>query len=95
MLFCLGMVTAASGMYIKARHYAELAPPTASSDAKRGRQLCDLCSKQKVVIQCRVHQLQLCGDCVEDHYDFRSCAYVPSVRQVGTKARAYSQTAGA
>ncbi|MGA2003041.1 MAG: hypothetical protein ABSG70_06660 [Terriglobales bacterium] len=93
MLFCLGMVLASSGMYVKARHLAVLTPP--SSDIKRGRKLCDVCSKQKAVIQCRVHQLQICGDCLEDHYDFRSCAYAPTVRQVGAKTRTYAQSSGA
>jgi hypothetical protein len=42
-----------------------------------------------------VHQLHLCADCLGKHYDFRSCAYVPSTRRgVTAKAHgaAYSQT---
>ena len=95
MLFSLGMVVAASGMYVKARYWAEVAPAATSSDGKRGRKICDACGKQKSAIQCRVHELQLCPDCLEEHYDFRSCAYAPIVRQVATKVRARSQSGGA
>lgn len=95
MLFSLGMVLAASGMYVKARHWAELAPAMAGSDIKRGRRLCELCGKQKAAIQCRVHQLQLCANCLEEHYDFRTCAYTPSARQVNAKTRVRSQSSGA
>jgi hypothetical protein len=28
-----------------------------------------------------VHEIHLCGNCLGDHYDFRSCAYVPSTRR--------------
>jgi hypothetical protein len=95
MLFSLGMVLVASGTYVKARHWADLGSAMAGSDIKRGRRLCDLCGKQKSAIQCRVHQLQLCANCLEEHYDFRSCAYTPSVRQVNAKTRVRSQSSGA
>jgi hypothetical protein len=94
MLFCLGMVLTASGLYLKARHWAEKAPASGGSDAKRGRRICDMCGKHEAAIQCRVHQMQLCADCVGHHYDFRSCAYIPSVRQGNSKARAHSQSSG-
>lgn len=94
MLFSLGMVVAASGMYVKARYWAELAPALAASDSKRGRKTCDACGKQKAAVQCRVHEVQLCADCLEDHYDFRSCAYAPTVRQVNPKVRVRSQASG-
>ena len=95
MLFSTGMVMAASGMYVKARYWSEALPTITSADIKRGRRLCDLCGKQKTAVQCRVHELQLCPDCLEQHYDFRSCAYAPTTRQVSSKARARSQSSGA
>ena len=94
MLFCLGTVMVTCGMYVKARHWAALAPANASPDAKRGRKVCEMCAKNEAVIQCRVHQMQLCANCVSAHYDFRSCAYVPSTRQTNSKARAQSQSVG-
>jgi hypothetical protein len=95
MLFSLGMVVTASGMYVKARHWAELGSAMAASEKNRGRKLCESCGKQKAAIQCRVHQLQLCANCLEEHYDFRSCAYSPTVRQANAKSKVRSQTSGA
>lgn len=99
-LFSMGMVLTASGIYVKARHWAQAAPASARHGNARfgkkgGPKVCDLCSKQEAVIQCRVHQLQLCADCLGKHYDFRSCAYVPSTRQGNSKARAHSHASGA
>ena len=92
MVFSLGMVLAACGFYIKARYWAAAgAPASSKSSGARSRTVpCDLCAKQDAVIQCRVHQLQLCAGCVAEHYDFRSCVYVPSVRQGTNKARAHA-----
>lgn len=95
MVFCMGMVLIASGLYAKARYWTEAAATNGSNGSKRGRKInCDSCGKHDAIIQCRVHQLQLCADCVSEHYDFRSCAYVPSVRQGNNKAKAYSQGSG-
>ena len=61
----------------------------APAAAKRTRKPnCDRCAKDEPVIQCRVHQLHLCGDCLAQHYDFRSCAYVPSTRRATVKSAA-------
>jgi len=91
MVFSTGMVLIAIGVYVKARHWSDVTPAPFSTGNKRGRKInCDLCGKHDAIIQCRVHQLQLCADCVGEHYDFRSCAYVPSVRSA--KAKAHSQS---
>jgi len=33
-----------------------------------------------------VHQVHLCADCLGQHYDLRSCTYVPSSRRLANKA---------
>lgn len=90
-----GLLLIAGGFYVKARALGGIAPAPAS--AKRSRKNnCDRCAQEEPVIQCRVHQLHLCADCLGNHYDFRSCAYVPSTRRgapVKSQATALSQTA--
>ena len=78
-----GMLLIAGGLYIKARTLGTVAAPvTPPGSGKRNRKsICDRCAQEEPVIQCRVHQLHLCGDCLSKHYDFRSCAYVPSTRR--------------
>jgi hypothetical protein len=90
-----GMMLVAGGLYIKARTFGEKDAGDPGSQTKRSRKAnCDRCGKNEPVIQCRVHQLHLCGDCLGEHYDFRSCAYVPSTRRSTTKAAAYAQASG-
>ena len=95
-LFGFGMLVVASGVYAKARALGSNAQSDSSATVKRTRKAaCDRCGMEEPVIQCRVHQLHLCGDCLAAHYDFRSCAYVPSTRRVTAKsaAAARAQTA--
>ena len=93
-----GILLIAGGLYIKARTLGTVAAPvTPPASGKRNRKsICDRCAQEEPVIQCRVHQLHLCGDCLSKHYDFRSCAYVPSTRR-GASAKSIagslSQTA--
>jgi len=84
-----GSLIAAGGVYLKARLLGgeSGAPSEAKSTQKRARGGCDTCGDTPVV-NCKVHQVHLCGDCLADHYDFRSCAYVPSTRRQGNKATA-------
>jgi hypothetical protein len=82
-LFSFGALVAAGGLYLRAR---ALQPGTSATELRKvsGRRLrggCDLCGAEAPVIQCRVHELHLCSQCLGDHYDFRSCAYVPSSRR--------------
>jgi hypothetical protein len=91
-----GMMLVAAGFYLKSRNFGEWAAGRTESQTKRGRKaICDRCGKNEPVIQCRVHQVHLCGDCVGKHYDFRACAYVPSTRRSTAKASAHSQASGA
>jgi len=81
-LFALGALIATIATYLKARPLQSSAASqaTAKAQPKRIRGGCDLCGVELPVIHCRVHQVHLCGNCLSDHYDFRSCAYVPSTR---------------
>jgi hypothetical protein len=89
-LFSLGAFVVAAGIYAKAR-VLQLAiasgeprkqPATANQRVRGG---CDLCGSQAPVVQCKVHQLHLCGGCLAQHYDVRSCAYVPTTRTAPNK----------
>ena len=83
--FSLGALVMACGIYAKAR---VVQSSIASGDFKkeatpsnpRVRGGCDLCGSEAPVVQCKVHQLHLCGSCLAQHYDIRSCAYVPTTR---------------
>ena len=91
-----GMMLIAAGFYLKSRDFGNRAVERTDAQAKRGRKAtCDGCGKHEPVIQCRVHQVHLCGDCLGNHYDFRSCAYVPSTRRSSAKVLAHSRGSGA
>ena len=80
MAFALGALVCSGGMYMKARAAQSAAPATTAKPAKlRGG--CDLCGTESPAIHCRVHQLHLCPNCLQKHYDMRSCVYVPSTRR--------------
>ena len=88
-LLSLGALSTASGIYWKARLLRSRIPTgTADGESKsrRVRGGCQLCGTETPVIQCRVHQLQLCPICLAEHYDFRSCAYVPTTRRPTNKS---------
>lgn len=93
-----GLMLIAGGFYVKARTLgANATPANAPASAKRVRSksICDQCAHEEPVIQCRVHQLHLCANCLGKHYDFRSCAYIPSTRRgvsAKSNAAAYSQS---
>ena len=80
----LGSITASLGFYLKARNLEAKAGPGAEpkSAPRRARGGCDVCGDTPVV-NCKVHRVHLCADCLGQHYDFRSCAYVPSTRRQG------------
>jgi len=80
--FAMGALVTAGGIYLKASALrAAIAAGPAKPQSKRVRGGCDLCGTDSPVINCRVHQLHLCGNCLGAHYDFRSCVYVPSTRR--------------
>lgn len=91
-LFSFGTLVVAGGFYLKARLLPATARPAeAAAPPKRSRGGCELCKGDVPIIHCKVHQLHLCATCMAEHYDFRSCAYVPSTRtKAGKAARAHS-----
>jgi hypothetical protein len=93
-LFSLGAFIGAGGLYMKARAGKSGAPASTPKAPKRVRGGCDLCGSETPVIHCRVHDVHVCGNCLADHYDFRSCAYVPSTRRTaGSKAARFAAKA--
>jgi hypothetical protein len=91
-----GMMLIAGGLYLKARNSRPQGAADNGARIKKGRRAtCERCGQDEPVIQCRVHQLHLCGDCLGPHYDFRSCAYVPSTRRSTGKPATYAQAGGA
>jgi hypothetical protein len=90
-----GMMLISGGLYLKSRNFGGRAAGRTDSQTRRGREAtCNQCGRNEAVIQCRVHHVNLCGDCVGKHYDFRSCAYVPSVRRSTAKASAFAKASG-
>ena len=92
-LFSVGALIIATGIYLKARFLqsvsetkiAAAAAAAAAIPPRRLRGGCDLCGTEAPIIQCKTHQLHLCGTCLAAHYDQRSCSYVPTTRRPATK----------
>jgi hypothetical protein len=88
-LFSLGSLAIAGGIYLKAKALqqaiASEAPRKASANVGRSRGGCELCGIEVPVVQCKIHRFQLCGTCLSQHYDARSCIYVPSTRGAAGK----------
>ena len=80
-LFSVGMMITASGIYLNARALSKEAGVEAVIAAKRVRGGCELCATENPVIYCKTHQLHMCGACLAQHYDVRSCAYIPTQRR--------------
>jgi hypothetical protein len=99
--FSLGALIVALGVYVKARivqwtiSSGDFRKESAPSH-QRVRGGCDLCGSEAPAVQCKVHQLHLCGSCLAQHYDIRSCAYVPTTRTATNKGgRALASARGA
>jgi hypothetical protein len=87
-LFSLGAVSIAAGIYMKARALQASNPAhvaQAPSIARKTRSGCDLCGIESPAVFCKTHQLHLCGSCLDQHYDVRSCIYVPTPRKALNK----------
>ena len=82
-IFSLGAFVGAMGLYIKAKalqsNGQKVSEISAGKQPIRGG--CDRCQTEMPVIQCKVHQQHLCGTCLAEHYDFRSCVYAPTNRR--------------
>lgn len=89
-VFGMGALAAAAGFYLNGHALQSKAMGGAPSkpsgnSTRRTRGACDLCRNETPVVHCKVHQLHLCGRCLAEHYDFRSCVYVPSTRRTESK----------
>ncbi|HEY4054243.1 MAG TPA: hypothetical protein VGL74_10885 [Terriglobales bacterium] len=78
-----GALLISLGVYLKARFLNFSAAGNGKPQSKTVRGGCELCGTESPVIHCRVHQLHICSECVGQHYDFRSCVYIPSTRRPG------------
>lgn len=76
-----GAMCISGGLYLKAKSLQKVAAAGGPKPQTSARGGCDLCGTDSPVINCRVHQIHICGECVGRHYDFRSCVYVPSTRR--------------
>jgi uncharacterized membrane protein len=87
-VFAMGALLAAAGVYIKAQVLQSQSSTTdaEATPTRRSRGGCELCGSDVPVIHCRVHQLHLCSTCLAEHYDARSCSYVPPTRRPAGKA---------
>ena len=85
----LGSLMAAAGIFFKARAAQPAAGTSASAEAKqtnrRVRGGCDICHGDLPAIHCKVHQVHMCTECLGQHYDARTCSYVPSTRRTAGK----------
>ena len=96
----LGSLTAASGIFLKARTLQSPAGTLGASgepknSTRRVRGGCDICHGDLPVVHCKVHQVHMCGDCLGQHFDFRTCSYVPSTRRPAAKAKNMAKARGA
>jgi hypothetical protein len=94
----LGSLTAAAGIFFKARA-TQPATGTAAAESKnpnrRVRGGCDICHGDLPVIHCKVHQVHMCAECLGQHYDARTCSYVPSTRRTAAKPKNLAKARGA
>jgi len=91
-LFSIGGLFLATGFYLKGRALrASLESVGSGKEPENSRRPvrggCDLCGTEAPVIHCKVHQLHLCGNCLAEHYDVRSCVYTPTTRTPANKNR--------
>ena len=96
----LGSLTAAAGIFLNARALQSPAGSLGTSgeaknSTRRVRGGCDICHGDMPVIHCKVHQVHMCAECLGQHYDFRTCSYVPSTRRPAAKAKNLAKARGA
>ncbi|HZR58797.1 MAG TPA: hypothetical protein VFA74_18145 [Terriglobales bacterium] len=95
-LFSMGALALATGIYLKARALQSTSTGEklqAATNPTRSRTVCELCANDAPVVQCKIHQLHLCGNCLSQHYDVRSCIYVPSTRAASKTGKGLSAKA--
>lgn len=82
-VFAFGTLIISAGIYLKANALRSLpnGKEKTETQERSARGACDRCKSDTPAIQCKVHQTHLCPSCLAEHYDFRSCVYVPSTRR--------------
>ena len=85
-VFAMGALTMAIGIYMKAKDIQSVARPGKPLEEAQKKGGCERCHAKPPAVQCKVHQIHLCDSCLSDHYDFRSCVYVPSTRRSTPKS---------
>jgi hypothetical protein len=82
-VFAFGTLIISAGIYLKTNALRSLPKGKEKTETQERpvRGACDRCKSATPAIQCKVHQTHLCPSCLAEHYDFRSCVYVPSTRR--------------
>jgi hypothetical protein len=84
-IFSLGALVIAVAFYFKTKALrAEIgSDPNQATflNGKRRRSTCDSCHQAAPAIQCTMHKMSLCSNCLNQHYDSRACVYVPAIRK--------------
>ncbi|PYX82083.1 MAG: hypothetical protein DMG70_16365 [Acidobacteria bacterium] len=84
-IFSLGALMIAVAFYFKTKALrGEIGSEpnrAALLNGKRRRITCDSCHQAAPVIQCTMHKMSLCSNCLSQHYDSRACVYVPAIRK--------------
>jgi hypothetical protein len=84
-VFAMGVLMIAIGIYFKAKDLPSSGKPGKPLEETEKKGGCERCHSKPPAVQCKVHQIHLCDNCLSDHYDFRSCVYVPSTRRATPK----------
>ena len=84
-VFAMGALMISAGIYVKARDLQSNGKPRKPVEETEKKAGCERCHAKPPAVQCKVHQIHLCDSCLADHYDFRSCVYVPSTRRATPK----------
>jgi hypothetical protein len=85
-IFSVGILLVAGGLYSKSLALQGPGSAAVAEAPSKVRAGCDRCHTELPAVQCKVHQVHLCDTCLESHYDFRSCVYVPTTRRINAKA---------
>ncbi len=89
--FGLGTLLVAVSLYLQSRALRSQidADPNllAALQGSKRKGPCDNCKSAGSIVQCTMHRVYLCANCLVQHYDSRGCVYVPAVRK-STRSRA-------
>jgi len=85
-VFAMGVLMIAIGIYFKAKDLQSSGKPGKPLEETEKKGGCERCHSKPPAVQCKVHQIHLCDNCLSVHYDFRFCVYVPSTRRATPKS---------